>query len=458
MKLRTLFLVVLSTFYIQIYAQNSIDLKAKFDVSNKSINITQNIVYQNTSNDTLYAIFLNDWNNSYSSKKTPLAKRFAEEFNNKFHFAKDEERGITTINSIKDNNTQLLFSRIVNHPDVIKVDLKKPLLPSNSYNITLDYNVVLPDDTFTGYGIDENANFNLKYWYITPSVYNGKWRYYSNKNLDDLFIPKADISFEIEIPKNYTYVSELNTTDLKQNDSTQTVSLNGKNRINTNLILNKFSDYKFVQTDKFTIVSNLNNEGLPPEELAMITDKITNFVSENLGDYPHERLLITKNDYKKDPLYGLNQLPNFIRPFPDSFQYELKLLKTALYNYLKNTLLTNPRKDYWLIEGLQTYFLMKYVETNYPDTKLLGTLADIWGIRSFHASDMHYNEQYNLFFMQMARTNRDQPLTRSKDSLLKFNANIAGKYKAGIGLKYLDDYINSNILEQTISEFWSKIS
>jgi hypothetical protein len=52
--------------------------------------------------------------------------------------------------------------------------------------------------------------------------------------------------------------------------------------------------------------------------------------------------------------------------------------------------------------------------------------------------------------MQMARTNRDQPLTMPKDSLLKFNANIANKYKAGIGLKYLDDFVNTSILENTI--------
>lgn len=53
----------------------------------------------------------------------------------------------------------------------------------------------------------------------------------------------------------------------------------------------------------------------------------------------------------------------------------------------------------------------------------------------------------------MARSNRDQPLTMPKDSLLRFNSSIANKYKAGIGLKYLDDFVNSDILENTISEY-----
>ena len=31
----------------------------------------------------------------------------------------------------------------------------------------------------------------------------------------------------------------------------------------------------------------------------------------------------------KDPLYGLNFLPSFVKPYPNHFQYELKILKVA---------------------------------------------------------------------------------------------------------------------------------
>ncbi len=197
----------------------------------------------------------------------------------------------------------------------------------------------------------------------------------------------------------------------------------------------------------------MENEGIMPADRAIITDKITQFITKNLGKYPHNYLLVTDIEYKTDPLYGLNQLPKFFNPFPGNLQYELKLLKTTLNNYLDNTLLLNPREDYWLKDAIQIYFLMKYVEDNYPDLKLLGTLANIWGLRSFHAADVDFNEQYNLYFMQMARSNRDQSLTLPKDQLLKFNANIAGKYKAGIGLKYLNDFVDYDIVEKTIFEY-----
>ena len=447
-------LIVLCLSTVLTFGQNKIEINAKFDVANNSIKISQYVKYKNTSNDTLKTIYLNDWNNAYSSKTTPLALRFAEEFSTKFHFAKNDERGYTVVTSIVNKEQDsLAFTRLKAHPDIIKVTLAKPLLPSESYEIALNYISVIPDDTFTNYGATEYGEYNLKYWYITPTVYNGEWHIYSNKNLDDMYISSSDIIINAEYPRNYILFSELNIDTIEVKDSTQTIILSGKDRIDTKLFLNRMSRFKYTQTDKFTLVTDIKEETLDRNEIGLVNDRIIHFIDKNLGAYPHNLLMVTDIEYKKDQLYGLNQLPNFLRPYPNSLQYELKILKTALNNYLNNILLLNPRKDYWLKDALQIYYLMKYVEENYPDLKLLGSLADIWGIRAFHAADLNFNEQYNLFYTQMARTNRDQPLSASRDTLLKFNSNIASKYKAGIGLKYLDDFVNSNILENTIKEY-----
>ncbi len=454
--MRLFYCIIFSLISFTSFSQNKIEVKAVFDIENKQIKISQTIHYHNTSQDELQTIYLNDWNNSFATKKTPLAIRIADEYKNDFHLAKNEDRGFSVITSIKQNNEDLIYKQLKNQIDVIKVELKTPLKPNDTYTIQLEYLVQIPNAKFTGYGITDSGDLNLRYWYITPAIYNGEWQYYSNKNLDDLFVPKSEVLLQIEHPNGYALTSELDTSNIVQLTNKQIVNLKGENRINNKLFLSKKSDFKTLQADDLAIVSNINDEGLEIIDKVLITEKITKFIFNNLGTYPHKRLLLTQIDYDKDPVYGLNFLPSFVQLYPNHFQYELRLLKIALHNYLENTLLVNPRKEQWLLDGIQIYYLMSYVEEHYPNMKFLGSIADFWGVRSFHASDMKFNDKYILAFMLMARTNRDQPLAMQKDSLLKFNKNIANKYKAGVGLKYLDDFVNSDIVENSIESFLSE--
>src|SRR5690606_22852764 len=218
----------------------------------KTIHIEQQLRYQNTSNDTLNVIYFNDWNHSYSTKKTPLAQRFTEEFSTRFHFAKKEERGFTDIISIKATNGNTLpHTRIAQQIDVFSIALTEPLLPGAYSAINLSYSVIVPNDTFTSYGVTDKGEMNLRSWYITSAVYHGEWHYYSNKNLDDLFVPKADINLSVEIPLNYGVYTELDIKNIKQSGTTQTFQFYGNNRVDSKLFLNKFPNFKYVKTDDF---------------------------------------------------------------------------------------------------------------------------------------------------------------------------------------------------------------
>ena len=235
MRIRFLYCLIFFAICFSTFGQNKIDLKAAFDIENREIKISQTIQFQNTTDAVLHTIYLNDWNNSYSTKKTPLAIRIADEYKNDFHLAKNEDRGYSVIASIKQNGENLVFEQLKNQIDILKVELKKPLKPNATYTIHLDYLVKIPNAKFTKYGITDEGHVNLRYWYITPAIYNGEWHYYSNKNLDDLFIPKSEINLEIEYPNGYALTSELNSSKPIQLTSNQKVNLYGKDRINSKL-------------------------------------------------------------------------------------------------------------------------------------------------------------------------------------------------------------------------------
>ncbi len=449
MKLKYLFSLCFICFG-QLFAQNKIDIDAKIIAANHTLVINQTIEYYNNSNDTLTALYLLDWNHSFSSKDTPLGKRFEEEFSDKFRFSNFKERGETIITKINsETNANLIFERLKNAVDVIKVNLNTPLLPNLSSKITLSYNLKLPSSKFTSYGVAADKNYNLKYWYLAPAVYNGNWQYYSNKNLDDFYTPLANVTIKITHPEDYKIISQLNEVSHTKGVTV----LEGKNRLDTKLFIQKSSKFKTFKANNIDVVSDFNDDKISLEAKDSIVKKVINFITTKIGNYPHKKLMVSAIDAKKNPLYGLNQLPSFIRPFPKNFQYEIHFFKTTLSNYLNEILHINPRKSQWIIDGLLVYFVMDYVESYYPNVKLIGKLANIWGIKAFHISNLKFNDQYPLYYLNIARLNRDQPLGMDKDSLTKFNNNIANKYKAGLGFKYLDEYLEGDNFKQLLKQY-----
>jgi hypothetical protein len=166
-------------------AQHYIAIDGTLDAENKVISIQQEITYTNSSKDTLQELFLHDWANSFNSKTTPLGERFSEDFLKRFYFAKDYERGATAIETITDQSkNSLTWERSNKTPDIIKLDIDKPLYPGNSFTFSLTYKVKLPSEKFTRYGYHKDGDISLKYWYIVPAVYDTKWNTYSHKNLE----------------------------------------------------------------------------------------------------------------------------------------------------------------------------------------------------------------------------------------------------------------------------------
>ena len=451
---RSILYCILFCLTIQAMAQHTININATLNPSYKTISIEQKVTYNNTSKDTLNEIYFFDWANSFSAKTTPLGKRFADNYESAFHFEKKENRGKTDIHKIYNNSVVPLQWQRDKAVDILKIIPDKPLKPGDNYTFNIAYTVKVPDDKFTRYGVDKNNNYKLRYWYISPAVYDGEWQVYSNKNTDDLYLTPSHISINLNIPRIYNVTSDLNVEIETLSTKEKTIHLEGEDRNSAVLYIEKNPSFTTIETDKVSIVTNIQNSRVNPPVQALVIDRVAQFLHNKLGPYPFEKIVVSETDYKTNPVYGLNQLPSFISPFPDGFEYDMEHLKTITRHYIDNTLIFNPRKDYWLQDALQIYLMMEYVDAYYPNMKIIGSLSNWWVIRWAHAANLEFNDQYPLLYLNMARNNIQQPLTISKDSLLKFNMNIANGYYGGSGFKYLNDYLGDNILSESFKEFY----
>ena len=422
----------------------------------KTLHVKQDIMFYNTSNDSLYFIVLNDWNNAFSNKNTPLAKRFSDEFYKGFHLARAEERGYTTILNLSDsNNNSLNWERTNKNPDFVIVQLKEKLLPGHKIELNLNYIVKIPSDKFTRYGYTQNGGMALKNWFLSPARYeNHDFVKYNNFNIDDIASASTDYEISIKIPNNYSITTDLNSISREDSSNTSNYSFIGKNRTDFSLFIEKQNTFKSYENNSLEVLTNLKSKKLSEIERAIIINKVISFASSFIGKYPHEKITISQIDYDRNQFYALNQLPSFISPFSDEFIFEITFLKTYLNNYLKNSLSLNPRKDNWIYDAIQIYSMMKYMEENHLDQKMLGSLSSLKILKSYNIVNLTFNEQYSYYYMLMARKNLDQPLGDPKNTLIKFNEQIASKYRAGLSLSYLDNYLNQNIVSKSIQQFY----
>ncbi|WP_320814098.1 aminopeptidase [Flavobacterium sp.] len=452
LNLYTLLLIFLPAFCM---AQHTSEFKIRVDIEETKIDVQQNLIYFNSSKDTLYTIVINDWNHSFSSKNTHLADRFSDEFIRSFHLAKDEDRGFTEIKNIIDYNFQTLnWKRNESQIDIIEIELETPILPNSSQKLNLLYSIKLPNDKFSRYGFNNDGKLYFKNCLLFPAIYeNGKFIKQSNVNLDDLFNAPTSIKAVVDIPLNYSLASNLNSLDESNTDKFTTYNLFGNHKKDLVLIITSKKEFTIYKNEFVEVSSSINKTRLNDIQKTLIIDKITRFIHEKIGPTNSSKILVSQEDYNKQPFYGLSQLPAFLSPFSDETLFELMFLKTYINAYLDENLNLNHRKENWIYDGIQMFIMMQYIEENNPDLKMMGSLSRFKLLKSYNLINLDFNQQYNYLYMLMARKNLDQPLTEKKDRLIKFNEQISSKYKAGLSFKYLDSYLENDIVLNSLKEF-----
>lgn len=443
----------------QLQAQHTIKLTANLDAENKTLTVFQDLTYFNQTNDTIETLVLNDWMNAYSDKNSYLGKRFSDEFVRSFHFAPEKELGNTnSIVILDDLNQVVAWSRPQDQIDLLEINLNKKILPYEKKVLRLSYQVKIPSSRFSKYGYDAAEEcFNLKDWYLVPARFeNHQFIRYSNADTDDIANGICDYDLVVTVPNAYQITSDLKQSSSSKIDERISYSFTGKERQNISLYIATKSKFYSYKNDEVEVVTDMESKNLTDIQKALMIDRVVNYIRENVGKYPFDKITISEVDYERNPYYGLNQLPGFINVFQDEFVYELKFLKTYLNNFLKNSMRLDSRKDNWVYDGFQVYLMIKYIEENREGMKMLGGLSRLKVLQGYNIVNLDFNEQYSYLYLFMARKNIDQPLTNYKDSLIRFNEKIASKYRAGLSLNYLDHYLGEQIVSKSITDFYTR--
>jgi len=463
--------------------ENEYFIDAKFNADNRTIEIYQTIDFTNTTSNNLNYIILNDWAHSYSNPSTPLGKRLSEDFTLNFQRSTKNQRGLTTIFSMQSKSTILRYNRLEDNVDLIKVNLANVLKPNEKITITIDYKIKIPISDFTGYGIDKNGNINLSEWFITlAKIIDDNWLIESNLDLNDISLDPSFYKFKITFPSKFELISDFEIDTINNSDTYNILTSKKEKRIYNPIIISKNRYFEIFKINNNTVITDIDNisnkktdslifkvisyvdkktgnkilsrpSAKDSVNFKFILNKTINYVERKLGSYPINNIVLSKFDQNKDPIYGLNNIPEFLNPFERSFIQEFSVLKRIISVYLNNLYPIHKRKNYWQIKGIEVFLLIDYIENYYPELNLIGKFSKLSIIKNREYSKFKFNDQYRLFDNIISSRNISQSIDYPLDSLTMINHKVINPYKSGLALKMLDDYLGNKNVMKSIYEF-----
>lgn len=448
-----IFILLINIFIFKFsFSQESIDysISASLLSETDQLIIKQKIRFLNQS-DLLENIYLNDWANSYSSTKSPLADRLVEEYTRSFYLSAKSKRGNTLISNIYINGIEAKWKRKRNNLDIIEINIDKPL-NKGIVNIDLSYIVKLPSSKFTGYGKIKKNQYFIENFFITLSKFvKNKQILNSNLDLEEIPINESKFSIDLKTDKNLNVFSSLNLKNF-ESENGEVVYTFESNKIKQVIFL--IGDD--LNLNEFDLNEKLININIELKDLKLETKKssiknILHFIdSIDAIDQP-TKILITDEKYSKRPFYGLSIMPTFLNSFSRSFEYEIKMLSVYLQFLIKENFNLDSRKDYWFESGLYNYLMLKYLKNKYPNKLVLDEILKQpilrFFLKGYQISKLKSDDLFLHFHEFMVRRNLHQEIILPKNKLTRYNEQIGIPSQNGLLFNYLINSFNLDMNE-----------
>ncbi len=436
----------------------SYKIQVRVDTDAKKLTAVQTVTFTNSTDKNLAEAYFHIYaNRLYTPSEAMFIRQYASYFRvNPFPEGLATSRMI--IAEVKNNNDTTSFAIEGLDKTLLRVALTKELMPGQSTEITINYEVMIPH-SYGRLGWHKNI-MAVSHWYPILSVLDKEgWH-------NDPFYPfhrpffsdAAHYLVELSVPTNQVVIhSGQSVFVTHRNDGTKTL------KIQTPLPVREFTfalspDYKLMEKNfngiKLKSFYLAGNEFYAKQTLDDVQDLMA-FYGKLFGPYPYE-------EYSVAPVYlgyGGEQMSNM--SFIDTRVYELPKALNRYFDFLVahetghqwfyNLVGTNEFQHMWMEEGVNSYFLLEYLEDKYgknaevlPLPKELNWLLPNFSFRT--ARDTRYKI--------VARTHLDHPIDDKLSSFNEPSSIFSIAYGKGSGVLSM---LHSVMGDEAFDRAWRRI-
>ena len=429
------------------FAQQYDEIDAQVDPLGGLIEVNQLFRYTNAGSIALDTLYLYDWNHAYSETSTPLAAKLAQEFNFQFEKSKSDEKGNTKIHAFDTAQDRLNWYRLERQKDIVAIHLTTPIQPQDSIAFSASYTITLPKDDFTGYGINKTGEISFRNGFLqfANQSIDGQWILDSNYGFNDRSASRSSAKFTICFPEDYTITPSIK--GILRNGCWQTED---QMQSDLEFYLKKTNDFKSLGSSNFEIITDLADDLETAKAGVEITKRMQKFAEGFFGNLNNQYVLIDAEFYNQNPIIGFDLLLNTLRPIPIQEQFELKATQVLMRKLVQSKFPENYRQNKWLTDGLSHYLFMRYVETYFPELRLIGNLAEFPPLSSYQFAQAPFPLKTNLQAAFVYRRNLVQPLHTPSQDLTKYNRKIALRSRSAMGIKILEETLGKQQIDAFI--------
>ncbi|ABR50828.1 Peptidase M1, membrane alanine aminopeptidase-like protein [Alkaliphilus metalliredigens QYMF] len=337
-------------------------INAVFEEESMGIKAHQELKYLNKHEQTLENIYLHLYPNTFKSKEqAPFEKEEIDRaYPNGFN------PGWVEILSVKEGKNPTDHLIMGTGGTILRVTPKKPLAPGESMNLSIEFEVKLPNAIGRmGYS---DSTVNITNWYPILSVYdkNG-WNLDPYYPIGDPFYSEvATYEITLMIPTGYELATTGNVMKQKEDGNMKTYEIEAKSVRDFAMVISRFFEVQEAKLGETKILSYSIN-GLRGEEALQYGVDSLEIFNRLFGVYPYDQLSIVAADF----FIGGMEYPNLVmigrqlyemeEKFPLEYVVVHEVAHQWWYGIVGNNEITEP----WLDEALTEYSTLMYFEEKY---------------------------------------------------------------------------------------------
>jgi len=487
------FVLLSSAVSAQSYFQQEVNYKINVTLNDNKHELSafENIEYINNSPNTLNEIYMHLWPNAYKNNSTAMAKQLLESGDTKFYYSTPQERGYIDSLDFKVNDKTVTWKFLHDSIDICKIILNTPLKSGEKIIITTPFHVKIPSGIFSRLGhIDQS--YQITQWYPKPAVYdkNG-WNYMPYLTQGEFYSEFGSFDVSITVPKNYVLGA---TGDLQNEDEIKWLTNKADETAAMEWASSKKTNMEFPKSDTETktlrfIQSNvhdfawfcdkryhvLKGEVVTPHTKnkvttwVMFTNKEAHLWKNSItymndaiyyyslwnGDYPYKHCTAVDGTISAG---GGMEYPNItvIGGSGSAFGLETVIMHEVGHNWFYGMLGSNERVHPWMDEGLNSFNENRYIETKYPEKKLIGGAAESAIGSFFDVKQYKHKTEYELTYLFSARKNEDQPIEYPAYKYTQINYGGIVYSKTAIVFDYLMAYLGEKKMDASMQKYFEK--